>query len=55
MLDAMVGSLDGTTVIRDALSGPPGDAVALGTALAQKLLALGARRILDAIRTSSHT
>jgi hydroxymethylbilane synthase len=54
MLDAMVGSLDGATVIRDALSGPPGDAAGLGFALAQRLLALGARRILDRIRTSSH-
>ncbi len=55
VLDAMVGSLDGTTVIRDAMSGVPGEAAALGSALARRLLALGARRILDSIRTSSHT
>lgn len=50
-LDAMVGSLDGTRVIRDAIAGVPGEAGALGTALARQLLALGAQGILDEIRT----
>lgn len=50
-LDAMVGSLDGSRVIRDAIAGHPDDAGILGTALAQRLLASGAQRILDEIRT----
>jgi hydroxymethylbilane synthase len=50
-LDAMVGSLDGTNVIRDTIAGHQDDAVALGADLAQRLLAHGARKILDDIRT----
>jgi hydroxymethylbilane synthase len=53
MLDALVGSLDGTRVVRDALSGFPEEASALGVALARRLLALGAQQILDQIRTTS--
>lgn len=53
MLDALVGSLDGTRVVRDALSGSPEQPAVLGAALARRLLALGAQQILDQIRTSS--
>ncbi len=53
VLDALVGSLDGTRVIRDALSGSPDESRALGASLARRLLALGAQQILDQIRTSS--
>jgi hydroxymethylbilane synthase len=53
MLDALVGSLDGTRVIRDAISGSPEASSVLGAALARRLLGLGAQQILDQIRTPS--
>jgi hydroxymethylbilane synthase len=53
ILDALVGSLDGTLVVRDTLRGSPEEAGALGAALARRLLALGARQILDQIRSTS--
>jgi len=46
-LQAIVASPDGAKVIRDALSG--GDPEALGKALGERLLASGAREILNAI------
>ncbi|MGQ0696914.1 MAG: hydroxymethylbilane synthase [Panacagrimonas sp.] len=45
-LNAMVGSPDGTRVIRDRISGPTLEAAQLGVALAERLLARGAREIL---------
>jgi len=51
-LDAMVGSLDGTQIVRDRISGRPGEAKSLGVELAEKLLKLGADKILSQIRSS---
>ena len=45
-LVGLVGTPDGTTVLRDELTGAPADAAALGTALAERLFGLGAREIL---------
>ncbi len=50
-LDAMVGSLDGKTVVRSKIEGDPADADALGRELAGRLLAEGAEDILRQIRS----
>jgi hydroxymethylbilane synthase len=49
-LQGMVADLEGTTIIRNQLSGPAAAAVELGRALAERLLAQGAGEILDSIR-----
>jgi hydroxymethylbilane synthase len=45
-LSAFVGSPDGSTWIRDALSGDAGDPAALGREVAERLLAAGAAEVL---------
>ncbi|MDO9452199.1 MAG: hydroxymethylbilane synthase [Stagnimonas sp.] len=45
-LVGLVGTPDGSTVLRDELTGAPAEAVALGIALAERLFAVGAREIL---------
>lgn len=45
-LDALLASPDGERLLRDSLSGPPGVPEALGTALAERLLAAGGEAIL---------
>jgi hydroxymethylbilane synthase len=52
-LDAMVGSLDGTRIIRDRMNGDPDAASELGLALAEKLLSAGAEVILKQIRSGT--
>ncbi|NLW06381.1 MAG: hydroxymethylbilane synthase [Clostridia bacterium] len=49
-LQGLVANLEGTTIIRDHLSGPAAAAVELGRALADSLLAQGAGEILASIR-----
>jgi hydroxymethylbilane synthase len=46
VLDALVGRPDGSELLRERLVGPTADAAALGTAIAERLLARGAARIL---------
>jgi hydroxymethylbilane synthase len=48
-LDGLVADLDGKTIIRDVIIGPPEKAVDLGINLANRLLDAGAREILDSI------
>ena len=48
----LVGSPDGLTIFADELRGGADEGAALGTALADKLLAAGAGALLDALRTS---
>ena len=48
-LVGLVGTPDGATVLRDEITGSPDDAAALGVALAERLLAQGARAILAAL------
>ncbi|OHD64214.1 MAG: hydroxymethylbilane synthase [Spirochaetes bacterium RBG_13_51_14] len=48
-LDGMVGSLDGSAVFRDSLSGPVAEHERIGKELARKLLDEGAKKILDHI------
>lgn len=49
-LDGLVAALDGHAVVRGQERGAPGEAEALGTALAERLLAEGAQPLLDAAR-----
>lgn len=49
-LEGIVASVDGTAAVRDAVEGPSTDPEALGLALAERLLAAGADRILAGIR-----
>jgi hydroxymethylbilane synthase len=50
VLEGIVGSLDGTVVFRERISGKANDADSLGTKLAESLIALGARELLDSAR-----
>ena len=49
-IDGLCGMPDGSRILRDRVTGPRADAVALGVALGDRLLAAGAREILDATR-----
>jgi hydroxymethylbilane synthase len=51
-LRGLVGSLDGATIVRGELDGPLAEAEALGTRLADELLARGADRILTALASN---
>jgi hydroxymethylbilane synthase len=53
LLDALVGSLDGSTVIRRRIEGTPQDAARLGVELADLLLSAGADTILRDIRKAA--
>lgn len=48
-MEAVIASLDGSTVLRDTAEGNAADAVTLGRALGQKMLDNGGREILAAI------
>ena len=48
-MSGLVGSVDGKILIKDTLEGPTEDPETLGTALAEKLLAKGAKEILDEV------
>ncbi|MHB1475765.1 MAG: hydroxymethylbilane synthase, partial [Dermatophilaceae bacterium] len=52
-MDAMVGSVDGTHIVRQQLCGDPGEPEALGEAMVERLLALGAHEILAAVRAAN--
>ncbi len=49
VIEGLVGSLDGKTLIKDKLVGKPDKAESLGTTLAENLLAKGAKEILDEV------
>jgi hydroxymethylbilane synthase len=51
-LSAFVGLPDGSTWIRDSLDGTAAEPVALGREVAERLLAAGARELLDAAERS---
>jgi hydroxymethylbilane synthase len=50
VMDAMVGSVDGTHIVREQLCGDAGEPEALGEAMVGRLLRLGAGEILAEIR-----
>lgn len=49
-LDGLVAEPDGSRLLRDRISGPATDPDALGEALAQRILAAGARSLLERLR-----
>jgi hydroxymethylbilane synthase len=51
-MEAVVCSLDGTTVIRDTIDGKVDDFSTMGIELASKLLGRGGLQILEDIRTT---
>jgi len=46
-LEGMVAAPDGTRMLRDKLAGPEVESEAIGVALAERLLSLGAKGILE--------
>ena len=48
-IEAIIAALDGSTVLRDTITGNAEDAVALGQQLGKKMLAAGGQEILAAI------
>lgn len=48
-VEAIIAALDGSTVLRDTITGSAGDAVSLGQELGRKMLANGGQEILAAI------
>src|SRR5690606_27893074 len=50
-LRGLVGTPDGRTLVQGEIEGPQDDPQALGSALAEDLLARGADRVLDALYT----
>ena len=48
-LTGLIASVDGRQLLRDTLTAPPAEAPALGTRLAERLLARGGKAILDAV------
>lgn len=48
-LVGLIASVDGQQTVRDTLSGPASQAVALGVQLAERLLAAGGRQILETV------
>jgi hydroxymethylbilane synthase len=53
IIEGLVGSVDGKTLIKDKVEGRPEEAESLGSALAEKLLADGAKEILDEVYGNS--
>ncbi len=49
IIDALVGSIDGGTLIRDSMKGSPHQAESMGIAIAEKLLSRGAGEILSEV------
>ena len=52
-LEGVIASLDGALLYRDAMEGRRNEGTALGIALAEELLAQGARAVLDRIRAGN--
>jgi hydroxymethylbilane synthase len=55
VMDGMVGSVDGATILRARVEGDAGDPAALGHGLVDRLLELGAAAILAEVRSTSVT
>jgi len=55
VMDGLVGSVSGYTIIREHLEGDPANAEAIGIALAEALLSRGAKQILDEVYAKSVT
>lgn len=46
----LVATLDGTTVIKDTLSGPAGSSAQIGLDLAERLIAMGSQAIIESLK-----
>jgi hydroxymethylbilane synthase len=53
VMDGVVGSVDGSTILREHLEGPADEPVELGEAMVAALLAKGADKVLAAIREAN--
>ena len=53
VMDGMVGSVDGKQIVREQLAGDAGDPQALGEAMVERLLSLGAGEILAEVRSAA--
>jgi hydroxymethylbilane synthase len=53
VMDAIVGSVDGSTILRHHIEGPASDPVALGETMVAELKAMGADEILAAVRAAT--
>jgi hydroxymethylbilane synthase len=49
-LEGLVAEPDGSRLLRDVISGSPASAETLGEALAERVLAAGARELLERLR-----
>jgi hydroxymethylbilane synthase len=54
-IDAVIGSLDGKRVVRGTKGGPVAEAEKVGIELAEELMRLGGKEILEEIRSSTRT
>lgn len=52
VIQGLVADLDGSTIIKDTLSGPKDAAEHIGITLAERLLSLGAKKILDNLKAA---
>jgi hydroxymethylbilane synthase len=55
IIDGIVGSVDGTRILRARAEGDPGDPAAVGRVLVDALLSLGAAEILAEVRSANVT
>ena len=53
-LQGLVTNLDGTVIVRDTLSGPAAESEKIGITLAERLLSMGAEKILDELKANEH-
>lgn len=53
VMDGFVGEIDGSTLLREQLRGPADDPTALGDAMVERMLEMGADEILSAIRAAA--
>ena len=53
-LYGLVATLDGATVIKDTLSGPADSSEQIGLDLAERLVSMGAQKILESLKEDLH-
>jgi len=53
-LQGLVANRDGSVIIRDRVSGPVAESEKIGITLAERLLSMGAKKILDELKANEH-
>jgi len=53
-LQGLVANLDGSVIVRDKFSGPVAESAKVGITLAERLLSMGAKEILDELKANEH-